>query len=128
MTAGTVWANSDPAEMTAPSRAASQAEWSAFSGRLVEALKGDHEGFQQAALQHVIQYRDNVNVDKAAFDIVSIYRNHTDDNMRRMAVVALGAMDNRWAMDYLQRAEGFEKSDAVKATIHAVLAQYHRAA
>ncbi|MEM1093457.1 MAG: hypothetical protein AAGJ10_02555 [Bacteroidota bacterium] len=128
MTVGTTWASPDTDQLTAPARSASQATWTAFSSQLVDALQGDHAGMQQGALQHVIQYRDYVSVDAAAFDIVRIYRNHEDDNMRRMAVVALGAMENRWAMDYLKRAERFEKSEAVKATIQAVLTQYRRAA
>ena len=73
----------------------------------------------------VIQHGEMVDVKPAVFDVVRIYREHEDENMRRMAVVALGNMQSRWAIRFLQRSEQFEKSPAIQHTIRAVVNSYN---
>ena len=108
----------------AETAAVSAAQWEAFSDNLVKALKSEHEGLRLSAMQRVIRYGDQVNVDDAVFDVVRLYRDHDNDQVRRMAVVALGEMQNAWAMDLLTRSERYEKSPAVRHTIQSVLAEY----
>lgn len=103
------------------------ARWDAFSTNLVHALKADHEGVKLAAMQLVIQYGDQIDVDQAVFDVMRLYRDHADDDVRRMAVVALGQMQSRWAINFLDRSEGFEKNETVRQTIQAVVTQYRSA-
>ncbi|MFQ5569050.1 MAG: hypothetical protein ACE5G0_05210 [Rhodothermales bacterium] len=105
-------------------KTADAAQWEAFSGNLVHALQSDHEGLKLSALQLVIQYGEKVDVDGAVFDVVRLYRDHKNEGVRRMAVVAMGKMQNEWAMDFLKRSERFEKSAPVLQTIQAVLADY----
>lgn len=99
-----------------------EAQWKRFSTNLVDALKSEHDGVQQTAMRYVIQYKDQVNVSDAAFDVMKIYRNDADDNKRRMAVVTLGNMNSDWAIAFLERSEPFEKSEMVARTIRAILA------
>lgn len=42
-----------------------------------------------------------------------------------MAVVALGQMQSRWAIGFLERSLRFEKSPTVRRTIRAVVHDYH---
>lgn len=115
------------AALTAAEASAREAaRWETFSNNLVDALQSDMDGLKVAAMQMVIRYGDQVNVDKAVFDVVRVYRNHKDDNMRRMAVVALRAMQHPWGMDFLERSVRFEKSPAIRHTLQAVVAE-HRA-
>ena len=76
------------------------ATWKTFSKNLVHALEMDHDGVKMAAMQYVIRYSDKLDVDEAAIDVARIYRNHDDDNVRRMAVVALSHMQSDWAIGY----------------------------
>jgi hypothetical protein len=103
--------------------AESTAQWRRFSVNLVSALKSSHTGVQVAAMQYVIRYAEQIDVSEAAFDVMRIYRNDPDSNRRRMAVVALGSMKNKWALRFLERSVPFEKSEKVSNTILAVLAQ-----
>ncbi|HMB89600.1 MAG TPA: hypothetical protein VKP65_02055 [Rhodothermales bacterium] len=113
------------AELTAAeAEARTAARWEAFNTNLVAALQSDMDGVKSAAMQMVIRYGDQVNVDKALFDVVRIYRDHDNDNMRRMAVVALGAMNHPWGLDFLERSQRFEKSPKVQQTLYAVVAQH----
>jgi hypothetical protein len=100
-------------------------QWQTYAGQLTDALASGHGGLQQGALRMIIQYGDELPLARpAAFDAVRIYRNHPNDDMRRMAVVALGQMHDAWAIDFLKRSARFEEMPRVRATIHAVLATH----
>lgn len=100
------------------------ATWKLFSKNLVKAIQSDTEGLKLAALQMVIRYGEQVDVDAAVFDVVRLYRNHSDTHVRQLAIVTLGAMKHGWAMDFLTRSARFEKDPVLQKTIRAVVASY----
>ena len=108
-------------------KALSKVEWAKFSDRLVDALGSSHDGLKQAAMRLVIRYGDNVKVEEGVFDVMRVYRDGETENLRRMAVVTLSNMKSDWAIRFLERSERFEKSDPVKQTIRAVLAEANTA-
>lgn len=99
------------------------ATWRSFSARLVNALTGEHEALKADAMRLVIQYGEFIDVDRAAFELVRVYRDHENDNMRRLAVVAIAASGNGWATNFLKRSIDYEKSAAVRHTIVSALAE-----
>ncbi|NNF03362.1 MAG: hypothetical protein HKN17_02750 [Rhodothermales bacterium] len=102
--------------------AVTKAEWDRFSASLVDALTSGERSLQNAAMRLVIEYGEHVDVGEAKFDIVRIYRDGSDVQARRMAVVTLASLNDRWTTDFLQRSVRFEKSETLKKTIRAVLA------
>jgi len=109
-------APASPATMTA-------ADWEIYCDRLEVALASKNDGLRQGALRMVIQYGQYMHFGRrAVFDAVRLYRDHTDDRIRRMAVVALLQMNDDWAFDFLKRSISFEKNETVKQTVLAVLA------
>ena len=100
------------------------ATWKAFSENLVHALEMDNDGVKVAAMQYIIRYNTQLDVDEAAIAVARLYRNHEDDNVRRMAVVALSQMQSDWAIGYLRLSVNYEKSETVRQTIEAVVAAY----
>ena len=102
----------------------SQGQWNAFSKNLVSALKSEHDGLKAAAMQMIIRYKNQVEVKDGVHDVMTIYRTHDDESMRRMALVALGHMESEWAIGFLERADRFEKSPVLKQTLRAVVAEY----
>lgn len=98
--------------------------WDLFSKNLVMALKSQNEGLQRSAMMRIIQHADKVKVDAAVYDVVRIYRSHSDENMRQLALVTLYKMDNKWAIDFLKRAAKFEKSPKLRKQIYAILNEY----
>lgn len=100
----------------------SAAQWQTYAHQLSGALASGHDGLQEGALRMIIQYGDDLSLDRpAVFDVVRIYRNHPDDRMRRMAVVALGRIHDAWALDFLKRSVQFEETPDVRETILSVL-------
>ncbi len=106
---------SDAATLTAE-------QWTEYSEVLGGALDSEVEGLRYAALRLAIQYSDDLTLDRSAIhDMAAMYRNHRNDNVRRMAVVALASTDDSWAIDYLKRSVAFEKTPKVLHTLKAVL-------
>ncbi len=97
-------------------------DWATFSTNLVAALNSDHLGRQEAALRYAIQYKGNVELGGATISMMKLYRDNPDDNMRRLAVVALASLDSPLVDGYLTRAVAFENDAAVLKTIKDVLA------
>jgi len=117
--------NAAPAEelaLPAPLSDMTTEQWHAFSHSLVDGIASENEGLRTAAMRLSVQYAGRVDVTSALIDVMSIYRNHPDDNVRRMAVVTLGSMNSSLAKGYLELSQQYEKSPAVKRTIRAVLA------
>ncbi len=108
--------------LPAPISKMSAEQWDAFSGNLQDALASGHEGLQIGAMRLSIQYSDYVDLKGSAVDLMRIYRNHSDDQVRRLAVVALGSLDSQMVTSYLRLHEPFEQSPIVRRTIRAVLA------
>ncbi len=105
--------------------ATEEARWKAFTTQVRLALESDHHGLKQSALRYIIQYGDRLKTNRSdVFEVVRIYRDHENDTMRRMAVVALGQMQDDWAIDFLTRSARFEKTPSVRHTIKAVVARY----
>lgn len=108
----------------AETAAVDAATWQTFSKSLIHALEMDNDGVKMAALQYIIRYNDNLDVSVAAIDVARLYRNHDDDNMRRMAAVALSNMQSEWAIGYLRLSANYEKSETVRHTLQAIVAQH----
>ena len=110
------------AELRVNKPSLTKAEWKVYGERIEDALGSDHKGLQNSALQLVIAYSDNLDISSTAVvDVMRLYRDGDTDQIRRMAVVALGQVQSDLAVDYLIRSYQFEKSSSVKKTILAVV-------
>ncbi len=96
-------------------------DWKSFSNNLVEALKSENQGLQTSAMQHVIKYGTQVNVDRAILDIVRLYRNDKDEQVRRMALVTIHATQNQFALDIVKHDLVFENNLKIRMTMLAIL-------
>lgn len=105
----------------------SATDWKAYGNNLQDALKTGHEGLQNSALRLIVAYGDQLQLgNDAVVDVMHLYREGASDQIRRMAVVALGEIDSNLALDYLERSRDFEKSETIQRTIQAVVSA-HRA-
>ncbi len=118
----------EPTRIEAPANPAAMTkeDWKAYSTKLEEALASHHDGLKFSALRMIIQYGEYMEMSPlAVFDVMRIYRNHDNEQARRMAVVTLGHMKNDWAIAFLQRSLKFEKTDCIKHTMQATIVDYH---
>ena len=100
-----------------------------LSHTLSDALESAHYGFQTSALRLMIEYGEQVEFShRTVIEVVRLYRDHSDDRVRRMAVVALGAVGDEWGLDFLKRSLPYESVAPVRHTVAAVLAEHLKAA
>lgn len=76
-------------------------DWQSFSENLMRALKSEHPGLQNSALQQIIQYADSLDLDDAVYDIALIFRFDDNPRAQRMAAVALYKIHTRESVAYL---------------------------
>ena len=110
-------------QMPAPAASMTVEQWGFFSDNLVEALASHHDGLQNGAMRLALQYPDQVDISEGLLDLMRIYRNHSDINVKRLAVVTMASTGSRLAVNYLRLHVEFEQSECVKRTMLAVLSE-----
>ena len=58
-----------------------------YSKNLINALQSPNDGLRKSALQMIIHDADRVNVDKAAFEVVDLYRYHKDLKVQMLHLI-----------------------------------------
>jgi hypothetical protein len=101
-------------------------DWNRFSQSLVKAFKSGNEGLKQSAMQRIIQYSDQLSVQKAAFQLYNIYRWHKNTQVRQLALVALYKSNNEWAMNQLVKAIKIEKSPVLRRQMIFMIDEYFK--
>ncbi|TVL99762.1 MAG: hypothetical protein CV087_16625 [Candidatus Brocadia sp. WS118] len=105
---------------------ASEVDWDAFSKNLVKALQSSNSGLQRSAMQLVIKYGNQVNVNDAVFDVMRVFRYDKDQGVRRLALTTLTNMNNKWAMGFLKRQIQFEGDPVIKKQLIAVTSDSYK--
>jgi len=99
--------------------------WAQFGKNVSDAIYEGNAGQRQTALRHIVQYGQYLRLDRElVFEVMRIYRNHKELRMRRLAVLALGNMNDRWAIEFLEMLEPYEEHPELKDTIRRVVAEY----
>jgi hypothetical protein len=99
--------------------------WAQFGRNISEAIYSGNSGQQQAALRHIVQYGQYLRFDRElAFEVMRVYRDHEIPRMRRLAVLALGNMNDRWAIEFLDMLAPYEESKELQDTMNRVVAEY----
>ncbi len=92
---------------------AGKGKWDVFSKNIVKAIKSPNEGLRFSAMGMIIRYGDSLNVEDAVFDIMRLFRSHKDVRVRRLALVTLHKIQNKWIIYFLERNQNFEKNEGI---------------
>jgi len=101
--------------------------WDAFSTNLIKAIKSGHPGLQQSAMQRIIQYADNLDVEDAVWTISQILRFDDDYRVRRLAMVTLYKINSDKALAYIGQNLKFEKDQTLKKHGCCILNEFYAA-
>lgn len=88
-------------------------KWNVFSKNIVKAIKSPNEGLRLSAMGMIIRYGDSLNVEDAVYDIMRLFRSHKDVRVRRLALVTLHKIQNKWVIYFLKRNQKFEKNEGI---------------
>ena len=98
-------------------------DWNLYSKNLVQAMDSKNLGLQVSAMQQIIKYKDNVNVDQAVQTIFRLYRRDKDVRVRQIALKTIYELQNDWALGVLARDVNYEKSPKIKRMLVAILSE-----
>ena len=98
--------------------------WQTFSDNLTKSLKSENPGVKYSAMQLIIEYSDDINVEDGVYDVMREFRNNEDQNVRKLALITLYKMKNDWAIDFLKMHHKFEENNEIKNTISSIVTAY----
>lgn len=97
-------------------------QWEAFNESLINAVHDDNEGVREGALMQIAYYGDFMDFPElTVFEVMRIYRDHDDPQIKRLAVVALGNMGSKWAIEFLDMLAPYETNEALRKTMESVV-------
>lgn len=99
-------------------------DWKKVSKNLVRSLSSGNEGVRQSAMDFYIQNADKLDIDAAVYDVMHVYRNHKDERVKKLALVTLYKMQNKWAMEFLKVDLRFQDSEELKHMVAAIVQEY----
>lgn len=102
-------------------------DWEAFSLNLVKAIKSGHPGLQNSAMQQIIRYGDKLNVEDAAWNISRIFRYDDNPQVRRLAMLALHAINTDKCVGYLCQNAKYEDNPQIKKQCRFIIYEYYAA-
>jgi hypothetical protein len=98
------------------------AQWQAFNQSLISAVVSDNSGVKEGALVQIAHYGDYMTFPElTVFEVMRMYRDSDDPKMKRLAVVALGNMGSRWAIEFLDMLSEYEPDDTIRRTMESVV-------
>ncbi|MGH7491086.1 MAG: hypothetical protein ACREOO_01695 [bacterium] len=99
-------------------------DWKLVSKNLVRSLASDNEGLRQSAMVFFVEYADKLDIHESVYDVMRIYRNHPDLRVRKLALVTLYKMQNKWAMEFLKVDLRFQNQQDLKNMVAAIVQEY----
>lgn len=99
-------------------------DWKSISKNLVLALASENEGLRQSAMEFFVLYSDRLDLNAAVYDVMRVYRNHKNMRVRKLALVTLYKMQNKWAMEFLKIDLRFQESEELKRMVAAIVREY----
>jgi len=99
--------------------------WDAFSTNLVVALKSNHPGLQESAMQRIIRYSDSLEITDGIYDIALIFRFDDNPQMRRLAMVTLSKINTDYSLSYLCQYLKYEDNQSIRKQCCCIIRDYY---
>ena len=99
--------------------------WNAFSTNLIVALKSNHRGLQESAMQRIIRYADSLDVAGGVYEIAMIFRFDDNPQMRRLAMVTLSKINTDYSLSYLCQYLKFESNPSIRLQCCKIIRDYY---
>ena len=99
--------------------------WEAFSTNLIVALKSNHPGLQESAMQRIIRYSDSLEITDAVYDVALIFRFDGNPQMRRLAMVTLSKINTDHSLSYLCQYLKYEGNSSIRKQCCCIIRDYY---
>ncbi len=102
-----------------------EVNWKLVSKNLVRSLASENDGLRQSAMDFFIKHADKLDINDAVYNVMHVYRNHKDERVKKLALVTLYKIQNKWAMEFLKVDLRFQDSEELKRMVAAILQEYN---
>lgn len=95
--------------------------WDGNCDELVQFLNSDIDNEKIYAMQQIIVHADQINANIVAYDLYEVYRNHQNDQIRKMALVALYKTNHYFVLKNLKDDFYRERNPEIRNMIAKIL-------
>ena len=96
-------------------------DWKGYNDNLLRFLRSNDDSLKILAMQSIILHGDKVNVNQEVYTIYEIYRSHTNEKVRQLALVALYKINNVWVLKNLIKDYYKETNLVIRGQIASIL-------
>jgi len=112
-------------DTTQPDTLLTPAQWRAFEENVAAGIRSENAGVQESAMGQITKFgrymdfsRDDV------ITVVRVYRNAGTFRNRQLAITAIGSMNDRWGIEFLDMLSATETSEQLQRSMKAIVDAY----
>lgn len=110
---------------TQPDTLLSPAQWKSFEENAAAGIRSDNAGVRSAALGQITNFGEYMDFTRDdVITVVRIYRSAGVLRNRQLAITAIGSMNNRWGIEFMDMLSTTETSEQLQKSMRSVVAAY----
>ncbi len=112
-------------DTTQPDTLLTPAQWRSFEENIAAGIRSDNAGVQLAALGQITKFGEFM--DFARDDVITVVRLYRDAGVfrnRQLAITAIGSMNDRWGIEFLDMLSATETSEQLQRSMKAIVDAY----
>ncbi len=103
----------------------SPAQWKSFEANVASGIRSENDGVRRSALGQIAKFGGYM--DFTHDDVIVVVRSYREESVfrnRQLAITAIGQMNNRWGIEFLDMLRATETSEQLKNTMISVIDAY----
>jgi hypothetical protein len=112
-------------DSTRPDTLLTPAQWSSFQKNIIQGVHSTNPGVMESSLGQIARFGQFMTFDRDdVIAVVRIYRENGVFRVRQQAVTAIGKMNDRWGIEFLDMLAATETSPGLQKTMVDVVDAY----
>ena len=112
-------------DTTQPDTLLTPAQWRSFEQNVAAGIRSENAGVQESALGQITKFGEFMDFTRDdVITVVRLYRDAGAFRNRQMAITAIGSMNDRWGIEFLDMLSATETSDQLKRSMKAIVDAY----
>ena len=112
-------------DTTRPDTLLTISEWKAFEANIKSGIRSNNQGVMESSLGQIARFGDYMDfTHDDVITVVRIYRENGVFRNRHMAITAVGQMNDRWGVDFLDMLSTTETSESLQSSMRNVVDSY----
>ena len=95
--------------------------WNGDNQTLIQWINSTKQSDVSFGLQQIIKSPNSINANSVGYDLYKLFRNHENENIRQMALIALYRLEHYLILKNLKKDLYTEKNQKIKLLIYKIL-------